>query len=166
MYRHDPARLGSTPDAVSSEVRPLWKTTLSGRLTQPVSANGMVLVAACDTHTVYSFDAKDGRKLWSITAGARIDSSPTVYEGLVLFGCTDGWAYCLRAADGQMAWRFRAAPVDRRVGAFEQFESAWPVHGSIVVLNGVAYFTAGRLTYLDGGMFAYGLDPKSGRIVH
>ena len=63
-------------------------------------------------------------------------------------------------------WRFRAAPAERYVGAFGQIESAWPVHGSVVVLNGLAYFTAGRETYLDGGLFAYGLDPKSAQIVH
>jgi outer membrane protein assembly factor BamB len=166
MYRHDAGRLGTTTSAVPASVHPLWKCALGGRLTPPVVAGGTLLLAAPDTHTVYALAASDGRQLWSYTAGGRIDSCPTLYEGRVLFGCTDGWAYCLRASDGQLAWRFRAAPEDRRVGAFGRLESAWPLHGSVLVVDGIAYFTAGRSTYLDGGIYAYGLEPKSGRVVH
>ena len=68
-----------------------------------------------------------GKVLWSYTAGGRVDSPPTIYHGRVLFGSADGWVYCLRAADGRLVWRFRAAPIDRRMVAYEQFESAWPV---------------------------------------
>jgi outer membrane protein assembly factor BamB len=165
-YRHDPSRFGSTAAAVPAGVKPLWQAAVGGRLTPPVAAGGMLLVAARDADTLYAFDAKDGRPLWTFTAGGRIDSPPTVHEGLVLMGSADGCVYCLRAADGALAWRFRAAPEDRRIGAFGRVESAWPVHGSVLVLKGVAYVTAGRSTYLDGGIFAYGLDPRSGRILH
>ena len=55
-------------------------------------------------------------------------------------------------------------PLDRRTVALQQVESLWPVHGSILVKDGTAYFTAGRSTYLDGGMFLYGLDPATGAI--
>ena len=166
MYRHDAARLGTTPDTVGGEIHEVWKTALGGRLTQPVAVGGMLVVAASEAHTVHALDAKDGKKLWNFIAGGRIDSSPTIHEDLVLFGCTDGCVYCLRATDGKLVWRFRAAPEQRLIGAFGQLESAWPVHGSVLVLDGVAYFTAGRSTYLDGGVFAFGLDPRSGCIVH
>jgi len=166
MYRHDPSRFGSTTAAVPAAVKPIWQAALGGRLTPPVEAGGVVLVAARDADAVHAFDAKDGRPLWSFTAGGRIDSPPTIHEGLVLFGSADGWAYCLRASDGALAWRFRAAPENRYVGAFGRIESAWPVHGSVLVLGGIAYLTAGRSTYLDGGTYAYGLDPKTGRVVH
>ena len=71
-------------------------------------------------------------------------------------------------------WRFTAAPYERRITAFGQVESAWPVHGSVVVQDDVTsdpprpvvYFTAGRSTYLDGGIYVYGLDPQSGALVH
>jgi hypothetical protein len=99
-------------------------------------------------------------------AGGRIDSPPTVQNGLVLFGSADGRVYCLRADDGAMVWRFLAAPYDRRIASFDQVESAWPVHGSVLVRDGVAYAAAGRSTYLDGGVRLYGLDPLTGRILH
>jgi hypothetical protein len=103
---------------------------------------------------------------WHFTAGGRIDSPPTIHRGLVLFGSRDGRVYCLRERDGQLVWRFLAAPRDRRIGSFDQIESSWPVHGSVLIVDNVAYFTAGRSTYLDGGILVYGLDPETGEILH
>lgn len=166
MYRGGPGRLGATPARVPADLHPRWRRTLGGRLTPPVAAGGMVLVAAVDAYTIHALDAADGRPRWSFAAGGRIDSPPTLHRGLVLFGCADGWMYCLRAVDGALAWRFRAAPADRRIGAFGRIESAWPVHGSVLILDGLAYCTAGRSTYLDGGIRLYGLDPATGRVLH
>ena len=44
-----------------------------------------------------------------------------------------GWVYCLRMEDGTLIWRFRAAPMDKRLIAYEQVESLWPVHGSVLI---------------------------------
>jgi hypothetical protein len=63
-------------------------------------------------------------------------------------------------------WRFRAAPEERLIGAFGQLESAWPVHGSILVVDGTGYFAAGRSSHLDGGIYLFGLDADSGEIRH
>ncbi len=166
MYRRDPSRPGSTPDPVKPDVRALWQVPVGGHLTPPVMAVGLVLVADRDAHTVHALGAQDGKTAWRFTADARIDSPPTVHDGLVLFGSADGRAYCLRASDGRLVWRFQAAPRERWIGAFGQVESAWPVHGSLVVLDGLVYLTAGRSTYLDGGIHVYGLDPRSGRTGH
>lgn len=92
-----------------------------------------------------------------------MDSPPTVYRGRVLFGSADGWVYCLRASDGELAWRFRAAPEENRLVAFEQVESVWPVHGSVLVQDDVLFCVAGRSMFLDGGMRFLRLDPKTGR---
>jgi outer membrane protein assembly factor BamB len=162
-YRRDAARSGATPAQVPVELKQAWKTQLGGRLTAPVVTGGRVFVASIDTHTVHALDAQSGRLLWSGTAGGRIDSPPTVYRGLVLFGSADGYVYALRAADGQLAWRFRAAPLDRRMVAFEQLESTWPVHGSVLVHDGVLYCTAGRSIFLDGGIRFLKLDAVTGR---
>ena len=165
-YRHDAARRGATVSAVAGPVASVWRQTLGGNLTAPVAAGGKVLVAARDAHTLYALDAKTGERLWRFTAGGRIDSPPTLHGGLVLFGSADGRVRCLRASDGALVWEFLAAPGDRRIACFGQVESTWPVHGSVLVEGGVAYVTAGRSTYLDGGIRLYGLDPATGKVLH
>ena len=165
-FRHDPARSGSTMAAVPVRLTPAWHVDLGGVLTQPVYANGKLLVAATDRHTAYAFDVESGKELWRYTADGRIDSPPTLWNGLVLVGSRDGRVTCLRESDGALVWRFLAAPVDRRIGCFDQLESAWPVHGSVLVRDGVAFVAAGRSTYLDGGIRLYALEPTTGRILH
>ena len=165
-YRHDARRSGRAGCELPDKLTRLWQRKLGGRVAQPIVAGGRLFLAEEEAHTVRCLDAADGKELWSYTAGGRIDSAPTFHRGLVLFGSTDGWVYCLRAADGELAWRFRAAPQERRIVAHSRLESAWPVHGSVLVQNGVAYCTAGRSSYLDGGIWVYGLDPATGKVVH
>ena len=165
MYRHDAQRSGAAPGAVPASLQPAWSTPLGGTLTQPVIADGKVFVASTDAHTVYALAADSGRKVWTCTAGGRIDSAPTVYKGSVLFGSADGWVYCLRAADGALAWRLRAAPEERFIGAYGQLESVWPVHGAVLVQNGAVYATAGRSSYIDGGITLYRIDPATGEVL-
>lgn len=164
-YRHDAARSGTAGAAVPAELEPCWSAELGGELTSPVIAEGKVLVAQADAHTVQALDAASGKRLWSFTAGGRIDSPPTLYQGMALFGCADGWVYCLRAADGRLAWRFLAAPGARRVVSYDQLESAWPVSGSVLVLDGQVYCAAGRSSFLDGGIRLCRLDARTGKLV-
>ncbi len=166
MYRHDPKRSGRSPDPVPTDLKTVWQTNLGAKVTPPVIADGRLLLAQPDAHQVVCLDASTGRTQWTFTAGGRVDSAPTVHGGAVLFGSRDGWVYCLRAADGALAWRFRAAPDDRRIVSDNQVESVWPVHGSVLLLNHVAYCTAGRSSYLDGGIHVYGLDPATGTVLH
>ncbi len=174
IYRRDPQRSGSVRTTVPDRLVRRWEVALDGSVTPPVVAGGRLLVAEKDAHTVHALDADSGRALWSYTAGGRVDSPPTVHGPLVLFGSADGWVYCLRASDGQQVWRFQAAPRQRRITAFGQVESSWPVHGSVVVQNdatakaprAVAYFTAGRSSFLDGGIRVWGLDPHTGEVLH
>jgi len=165
-YRHDARRSGSTQSELPVKLKTLWKQKLSGPVSQPVAADGRLFVAEEDAHTIRCFDATNGKDLWHYTADGRIDSPPTLDEGLVLFGSTDGHVYCLRATDGRLVWRFQAAPHDRRIIVFDQLESLWPVHGSVLVQDGVVYCTAGRSSYLDGGIWVYALDPKTGKVLH
>ncbi len=163
MYRHDSRRSGAVASTIPDIVKQQWSVSLGGRLAQPVIAGGKVFVAATDAHTIHALDAAGGRTLWRFTAGGRVDSSPTIYEGRVFFGCADGWIYCLNAADGVLVWRFRAAPAERLIAAYSQLESLWPVHGAVLVQHDTLYATAGRSTYLDGGIVLYRLDPGTGR---
>jgi len=164
-YRHDPARSGHTPSPVAPALRVAWRAEVGGRLTAPVVAEGKVFAASVDRHVVCAFDAASGLLAWKFIAGGRIDSPPTIYRGRALFGCRDGWVYCLRASDGALAWRLRAAPAERLVVARGQLESAWPVHGSVLVERGVAYLTAGRSSYLDGGIDLLRVEPETGRVL-
>jgi len=164
-FRHDASRSGRTETPVPTELKRAWTAELGGRLTAVVVAEGLLLVASIDTHTVHALDAQTGVKRWSYTAGGRVDSPPTIYRGLALFGSADGYVYCLRAADGELVWRFRAAPIDQRLVAYEQLESVWPVHGSVLVQNDVLYFVAGRNMFLDGGIWLYRLEPRTGKVL-
>jgi outer membrane protein assembly factor BamB len=165
-FRHDSRRTGSVDTRVPDDAAPLWQVALGGKISPPIVADGRLFVALVDEHHVACLDAQSGDKLWEFAAGGRIDSPPTYHNGTVLFGSRDGWVYCLRAADGQLAWRFRAAPEERLIGAFGQLESAWPVHGSVLVENDTVYFAAGRTSQLDGGISLYGLDAASGKLLH
>ena len=162
-YRHDPARSGFTKTPVPSELKRSWQRDLGGKLSSVVIADDKLFVASVDTNTVYALDESSGKILWSYTTGGRVDSPPTLYQGRVLFGSADGWVYCVAASDGALVWRFRAAPMDLRLMAFERLESVWPVHGSVLVQDDVLYCVAGRSMFLDGGIRFLRLEAKTGQ---
>ena len=163
-YRHDGRRSGATDAPVGADLTLAWRSNIGTRPSGLVVAGGKVFVAGVDAHTVHALSAADGKSAWSYTAGARVDSPPTIHQGLAIFGSADGRVYCLRASDGALAWRFDAAPRPRRVFAFGQLESPWPVPGSVLVHGGKCWFAAGRLSYLDGGIRLYALDPTTGQV--
>ncbi len=167
MHRADARRSGSNRQAAVA-ARPVrtWEVALGGPLTQPAVVGDTVFVAAIDQHTVHALEADSGRPRWHFVAGGRVNSAPTYYNGLLLFGANDGQVYCLDAASGELVWRFLAAPHDRRLVAFDQLESAWPVHGTVLVMNSLAYVAAGRSTLIDSGAHFYALDPGTGEVVH
>ncbi len=166
QYRHDPLRSGVADTGLPTGLSQEWKTPIGGRLTQPVVAEGKVVLASVDAHTVFALDEKTGKVLWHCVAGGRVDSPPAIYRGMVLFGSADGRVTCLRASDGELVWSFLAAPADVRTVAMGRVESLWPVHGSVLVLDGVAYCSAGRSTWLDGGIDLVALDPATGKVLH
>jgi outer membrane protein assembly factor BamB len=164
-YRHDTARSGATKTVVKLPLLEKWHADLGNDLTSPVIAGSRVFVASRDAHTLYALSAKHGEKVWEFSTGGEVDSPPTVYRGLVIFGSTDGRVYCLRASDGAKVWRFRAAPRDIRLVSYGRLESVWPIHGSVLVNDGIVYCVAGRSTYLDGGLRFYRLDAVTGRVL-
>ena len=164
-YRQDASRSGRTASAVSASLEPQWQTQLATHASPPVIVGSQVFVADVDAHAVCALDTDDGKIQWTYTTGGRVDSPPTFYRGRLLFGSHDGWVYCLQATDGTLIWRFKALP-DRRMCAYGRIESAWPVCGSILLYDDVAYFVAGRNSFVDGGLFLFGLDPQTGRVLH
>ncbi len=165
QYRHDPRRSGIAGTIVPPALKPAWKADLGGRLSQPVVAGRTVVLAAVDEDTVYALDEETGEVLWEATVGGRVDSPPAIHNATVLFGSADGWVYCLRLSDGELVWRRLAAPADLKTVALDRVESLWPVHGSVLVLDGVVYCAAGRSTWIDGGIDLFALDPATGRVL-
>jgi len=164
-YRCNAERTGATKTKTAAPLAKRWDTKLGARVSAPVIAGGRVFVADVDGHAVCAMNAADGKLAWRFTAEGRVDSPPTFFQGLVLFGSRDGTVYCLRASDGALAWRF--IPLERRlICAYEQPESAWPVCGSVLVKDGLAYFAAGRNSFADGGIFVFALDARTGKTVH
>ncbi|MHC4517118.1 MAG: outer membrane protein assembly factor BamB family protein [Planctomycetota bacterium] len=171
-YRRDAVRSGFQDLPAPGRVSAAWTENFVAPITAPVVASERVFFAEQDRHMLYALSAGDGKTVWAFAADGRIDSPPTISRGMCVFGTRNGFVYCLRAADGALVWRFRAAPRDRRLFSYEQLESVWPVHGSVLIDDQsprklpVVYFAAGRSSHLDGGIFLYGLDLKTGEVRH
>ncbi|MFC1633484.1 PQQ-binding-like beta-propeller repeat protein [Planctomycetota bacterium] len=163
-YRCNGSRSGITKAEIPASLSVCWETKLPTKPSAITTAAGKVFACDVHTHTLYALDNNSGETEWTYTADGRIDSPPTYYKGTVLFGSRDGWVYCLRASDGTLAWRFKDLP-DKLIGAFGQLESTWPVSGSVLIMNDTLYFAAGRCSYLDGGIFVYALDPRTGELL-
>ncbi len=162
MYRHDAIRSGSTKTNVPAHVKPVWTVEPGGRLSSPVIAGGKVFVARVDEHAILALDASSGDTIWSYTAGGRVDSPPVISRGMIYFGSADGWIYCLRESDGELVWRYRGVAEERHIVSYDQLESAWPVHGSVLIQDGSIYCVAGRSMFLDGGLHLLKLDMLTG----
>ena len=165
-YRYSSMRSGVTPGRTPETLTTKWKVDVGSHPTAPVVAGDSVYVADRDGYTLYSLNRESGETRWTFIADGRIDSPPTYYKGMILVGSRGGSVYCLRASDGQLAWKFNGMPQRRLICDTGRLESAWPVHGSIMIFDDTAYFAAGRSTFLDGGIAVFGLDPVTGAMKH
>jgi outer membrane protein assembly factor BamB len=184
MFRRDASRSSCTSNTVPAAPRILWSRKLDpGRwpdtllrqdwrlrvpsshlITGPVLAEGKVFLALTESGVAAALDERDGRPLWTFPCGGRLDTAPTVVDGLALLGSHDGCVYGVDASSGRMAWRFRAAPTPRRIVAYGQVESSWPVVGGVLADSNLAYVVAGRTTEMDGGLFLHGIDYRAGTL--
>jgi len=183
-FRRDAYRSGGTDTPVPAKLDVIWTAKIKGpdystdppaewidspytpgAVTAPVIAGGKVFVAQCDARRLIAMDAGTGAVSWEFSANGRLDGPPTIRRGLCLIGSRSGWVYCLRASDGAMVWRLRLAPNDRRICSYGQLSSPWPVHGSILVIDSLAYAAAGIHPNADGGVRVFCFNPLDGRIV-
>ncbi|MBI5725148.1 MAG: PQQ-binding-like beta-propeller repeat protein [Planctomycetes bacterium] len=164
-FRRNPARAGSTEAPIPGSLAIKWEKKVGSRATAPVAAQGRIFAALPEDCGVVALDGKSGDILWQFTTSSPVNLPPTVSDGVVLFGCTDGWVYALSPGKGELIWRLRAAPLDRRIVGRERVESAWPVFGSVLAMNGTAYFAAGRHDETDGGIFLFAADIRTGQVV-
>lgn len=182
-YRYDAWRSAATPARVPTALHVAWSTPLGdwpkgtiaedwrtnayvrGPVTPPVVAAGMVCVARPDAQQVVALDADSGQIRWRRTVDGRVDTPPTIHAGLCLFGTRSGTVYALRTDDGGEVWRLRVGPCDERIVTYGQVESPWPVAGSVLVLQGRAYFAAGRQPLADGGVGVFAVEPTTGKVL-
>jgi len=165
-YRHSSMRSGVAPRGTAEELATRWKVDVGSHPTAPIVAGDSVYVADRDGYTLYSLNRENGETRWSFIADGRIDSPPTYFKGMILVGSRGGSVYALRASDGQLGWTFNGMPKRQLICDTGRLESAWPVHGSIMIFDDTAYFAAGRSTFLDGGIAVFGLDPITGAMKH
>ncbi|MFH1646175.1 MAG: PQQ-binding-like beta-propeller repeat protein [Chloroflexota bacterium] len=182
MFRHDPARTGSTEPVGKPQGRLKWTFTTGAAIhSSPTVVDGVVYCGSQDGR-LYALDAATGAKLWEFPTGSWVESSPAVVSGVVYFGSNDGHLYALDAATGARLWDFparyavRSSPAvadgavyfgadDWRIYALDAATGAelWSreVKGTVisspVVTRGVV--AAGSL---DG--FFYALDARPGRV--
>jgi len=164
-FRHDNRRSGCASTEILGSLHEAWQVVFPSRTSQPVIADGSVLVAVPDQHAVVCLEADTGKEKWRFAADGRVDSPPTIAGEVCVFGSADGHVYCLMMNDGELAWRFRAAVNDQSIMAFGQPESVSPVSGSVLVRGGEVIFAAGRSVFLDDGLRVIRLDLRSGKLL-
>ena len=179
-YRHDAFRSGSTPGQLPRHLKILWTAALGdwpqgaiaadwrwnhfipGPVGPPVAAGGAGLCdpsrrpPGCRPRRAKRQDSLDlyGQR----PRGHRADDPPRA----VPVRLQERLGLRLRADDGRLVWRLRAAPLDERIVAYGQLESPWPVPGSVLVVDDVAYFAAGRQALADGGILVFAVEPADG----
>ena len=179
-YRADAARSGTTKEKLTFPLHIDWAYTSPqppapawpepGRemhridfdyAFQPVIAGGLVYFGSSTDDTLRALDAATGKLKWRFTTGGPIRFAPHLADGKCYVASDDGVVYCLDAATGKLAWKFRAAPEDRQVVGNGRMISRWPCRSGVLVLDGVAYVTAGM--WPAEGVYVYALEAATGK---
>ena len=165
-YRGNDALESCSQASITTDVTSLWQTKIGDGVTPATIAEGLCFVSDPDSHTLHALDMETGNTSWTFLAAGKVDSPPTYAYGRLYFGSRGGDVYCLDALTGRLAWKHLIAPGEGQMCCREQIESVWPVHGSLLVSNGIVYAAAGRSSYLDGGVRVIGLDAHKGHVVY
>ena len=163
-FRYNKERSGATPAIVGSTLEIAWEEPVGTMPTSPTAAEGSLFFGDRKASVVTALRQDSGAIAWQRVIGGPVDSPPTYYKGTVVFGASDGNIYCLKAATGELVWRFLAAASTRQICALGRFESANPSHGSVTVRDDTVYCSAGRSSFLDGGIQLYALDAATGKV--
>jgi len=169
----DENRLEAFPAGRTSGIRPTtrptgaivdeWTTPDAPLLeTPPVAVGDEQLVAVIHEHRLERRDAS-GKVRWAFVADGRIAAAPVVWKDLCFFAARDGYVYCLKVEDGSPQWRFFAAAYPRKMIAYGQIESSWPLF-NVVLHEGRICGAAGHHPEIGGGMLIWGLEPRTGKV--
>ena len=164
-YRGDMGRSDSYAGTLPPQLKKLWSVKLDkSPLPQVTGVGNRLFVADPEKQRVLALSVENGRDLWSFATEGRVSIAPTCHNGLCYFGDHAGWVYAVDAASGKLAWQFQAAPEQKLMGAYNRFESAWPVKSGVLVVQDRACFMAGRCGSMDGGVLFYSVDAANGTL--
>jgi len=127
----------------------------------PVEIGGMTLQVDTQRHLVTALKA--GAPVWRYCADGRVFTAPVGGPDGIYVASAGGTVTCLDKNTGAPRWRFMAAPQPDYVVINGQLESRWPVYNTLLK-DGRVYFVAGRHAELDGGLWLWALDAKSGAV--
>lgn len=153
--------LASNANSIS---RQAWRMRTGNTISATTIAANKVFSCDIDSGKLYCIDLETGETTWMFRAAGRLDSPPTLKNELCVFGSHDGCVYCLESSTGRLVWKHRVAPNDRRIIAYGNLESAWPITGATLVRGGTVYVASGRAPDADGGISVAALDLYSGQL--
>jgi outer membrane protein assembly factor BamB len=179
-FRGDASRSSSSPSEIPIEISEVWSTKitteskagtvkrdwlsyLNSRLTAAVISEDVAIIGDIDHKEVNAVRLKDGKVAWRFATGGRMDTAPTLYKGICLVGDHTGYVSALKVKTGELIYRLRVAPDEKRMLSYGKVESAWPVIGGVLVVDGKAYATAGRTQGSDGGLIVRAFAPETGK---
>ncbi len=183
-HRHDNHRSGYTTEAVTSPLvqqwqiatdqpaRPAWseypaqqdlwqnfyhnKPRLSSnRAFHLVVGNGRLYYGSSSSDKVVCRSVEDGRVLWTRMTGGPIRFSPTLYQDKIYVGSDDGTVYCLDAGNGKDIWTHRPDFAAAKMMIYNRLCSVCPIRTSVLVDQGVAYWSAGVFSGGQTGLRRY-----------
>jgi len=164
MYRADAGRSNAYTGDLPAQLKKRWSAKIgTGPVPQATGAGRLVFAADTEGHRVVALQLETGKPVWSFATEGRVSIPPTYHKGACFFGDHAGWVYCVEAASGKLVWQQQAAPEQRYMSALNQFESSWPVKSGVLVLDDGAYWVAGRISPMEGGLHVYGVDAASGQ---
>ncbi|MDG1872475.1 MAG: PQQ-binding-like beta-propeller repeat protein [Mariniblastus sp.] len=175
MYRKDAGRMAICQTDLPSDLTLRWTRQLpplkpafhNPRLQfdagyEPVSAQGILLIASSQTDSVLALDAMTGNKIWTFQTNGPVRCAPAIWKDRVCFGSDDGHLYCVELSTGKLCWKHQAAPSDRRLMGNKRLISVWPIRGGPVVADGRVYFAAGVWPF--EGVFVYAMEIATGAV--
>ena len=164
-YRHNVNRSGRSKFPITTNLKQTWKSQIGGELSSVTVAGGLVFVAQRDRNTVHAIRSADGEQAWRFTAGGTVDSPPTIDSGRVYFGSADGSVYCLRASDGRSSGELESRRPNVVSWPMVESNRLGPYTAACSIDDAAVYCSAGRSSFLDGGINVVKFDAESGQVL-
>ncbi len=155
-----PAWPAPANEDVARRIRDIRAVVAYDRTYEPVVAGDTVFFGSSADDKVYALDAASGAIRWTFITGGPVRLAPTVADGKLYVGSDDGYVYCLSVDDGKLLWRQAVHAQRRLLPGNGRMISAWPVRSSVVVLDGIAYASAGL--FPREGVFMAAFDAITG----